>query len=365
MSKKLCLFAHFDRDDRVAPYVTRYVKAIAAIGFEVVFISASKPNESELAPLREVCSDIMLRQNCGHDFGSWADGFRRYKQHLEGELLLANDSVYGPIGDLGLAVDRLRALNAGMAGFVESAAHVPHLQSWFLLVRPNVYNSAAFQDVLLQDFTGRTKADIVKSGEIGLSAAVRDMGFRIAGLFSDVNFVFAGHPFNPTMLLWRELIEKAGCPFIKIELLRDNPCRIPGLAKWRKVVSRRAPELTCMIEMHLAQLTGRPEASVAQGTLLPQSLFHYWGWYRRAFRLRNSAPALRELNVMLFEHLWSGRHIWNARRIWQGPRIMPILDNVPIRIKHKLIHITYPIKDAIIAATPRPLRRAIRVAVFS
>jgi hypothetical protein len=365
MSKKLCLFAHYDREDRVASYVIRYVRSIAANGFDVVFISASKPNEAELSPLREVCVDIVLRENCGHDFGSWADGFRRHKQHLEGELLLANDSVYGPIGDLGLALDRLRTLKADMAGFVESAAHARHLQSWFLLLQSNAYNSAAFQDVLLQDFSGRPKSDIVKFGEVGLSVAVRKSGLRVAGLFSDVNSVFADHPFNPTMLLWRELVEQAGCPFIKITLLRDNPCRIPGLAEWRKVVSKQAPDLTRMIETHLAQMKGRPEVSIAEGGLLPPSLFHYWGWYRRAYYLRNSALPLQALNMTLFEFLWNRRRIWPGRRIGIGRGVAPTLEHLATRIKHKLIQIAFPIKDAIIAAIPRPVRPVRRVIRFA
>ena len=333
MQRGMCLFAHFDRNNRVAPYVTRYVKAIAAIGFKVVFISTNALDEAELAPLREVCSDIILRENVGHDFGSWAAGFCHHGSTMDGELLLANDSVYGPIGDLGAAVDRLRGLNAGMAGFVESAAHVPHLQSWFLLIKPEVYRSVPFQNVLLQDLGGRTKREIVEAGELGLSLAVRGMGARVAGLFSDVNFVFTGHPFNPTMLLWRELIEETGCPFVKVELLRDNPCKIPGLENWRKVVAKRAPELTGMIQEHLARITGRPEAKIAKTTFLP-SLFHYWGWYRRAFYLRSSLPLLRRANALLFEQFWKVQPML--------PRVRHMclrLKNMGLRIKHRVLPI--------------------------
>ena len=303
--KNICLFAHFDRDNKVAAYVVRYVAAIAAIGFDVIFISACSPSEQELAPLQGICTDIILRENVGHDFGSWAEGFRRHERSLTGELMLANDSVYGPIGDLGIAVDRLRQLDAGMAGFVESAAHAMHLQSWFLLIRPEAYRNTLFHNVLLTDYSRRAKTEIIQSGEIGLSRAVRESGLRIAGLFSDVNFVFAGHPFNPTMLLWRELIEEADCPFIKIELLRDNPCQIPGLDAWRQVVSKRAPELIDMIAAHLERSPRRQTAFVAQRFRLPPSLFHYWGWYRRAYRLRTSTWLLRHINNVGFECLWT------------------------------------------------------------
>ena len=45
----------------------------------------------------------------------------------------------------------------------------------------------------------------------------------------------AGIPLNPTHFLWGTLIAM-GCPFLKRELLRDNPARIPGVLRWEKVV---------------------------------------------------------------------------------------------------------------------------------
>ncbi|WP_368417418.1 hypothetical protein [Falsiroseomonas sp.] len=35
----------------------------------------------------------------------------------------------------------------------------------------------------------------------------------------------------------------AGCPFLKRELLRDNPTHLPDLAFWHRIVRDRAPAL--------------------------------------------------------------------------------------------------------------------------
>jgi hypothetical protein len=42
-------------------------------------------------------------------------------------------------------------------------------------------------------------------------------------------------PLNPTADLWRVLIEQ-GFPFLKRELLRDNPSRVPDVATWSSVI---------------------------------------------------------------------------------------------------------------------------------
>jgi hypothetical protein len=36
---------------------------------------------------------------------------------------------------------------------------------------------------------------------------------------------------------------ESGCPFIKRELLRDNPTRVPDLFAWHRIAQNRAPVL--------------------------------------------------------------------------------------------------------------------------
>jgi lipopolysaccharide biosynthesis protein len=92
----LCIFAHYDHDDRVDPYVMNYLEAIKACGFEIVFVTPSALQQTDVEQLRLICGDVILRANVGHDFGSWATGLQRHRERVRGRLLLANDSVYGP-----------------------------------------------------------------------------------------------------------------------------------------------------------------------------------------------------------------------------------------------------------------------------
>ncbi len=100
MFDNLCLFAHFDQDDVLADYVLHYLQAIQAAGFDIVVISTSNLSDADVARLRTVAQDVILRENRGHDFASWGLGIERYADLFSGRLLLTNDSVYGPIGDL-------------------------------------------------------------------------------------------------------------------------------------------------------------------------------------------------------------------------------------------------------------------------
>jgi lipopolysaccharide biosynthesis protein len=253
MFDKLCLFAHFDRDDVVADYVIRYLKAIRAAGFPTVVISTSKLSLSDVERLKTVADDVILRENSGHDFASWGLGLERYADKVSGQLLIANDSVYAPVGDLGDAVRRLTSVKADAYGMIESLEIARHLQSWFLVLEKPVHSHPDFRAVFTQDFSKMAKTDIIRHGEIGLSQTLLSHGFRLHALFSGLSRTGTRMRMssNYSHFLWRELIETEELPFLKIELLRVNPCGIADLYQWREVVERRAPELAPMIEDHL------------------------------------------------------------------------------------------------------------------
>lgn len=257
MLDKLCLFAHFDQDDLLADYVLYYLNAIRATGFEIVVISTSRLSAEDVSRLRSVAYDVLLRKNEGHDFASWSLGIERYSSSVSGQLMIANDSVYGPIGDLIQTLARLTSVPADVYGMIESAEIKRHLQSWLVIFEPHVHSSSAFRAVFSQQFHGMSKAEIIQNGEINLSQSLISQGYKIRSLF-DGKLNNGGNLkilSNYSHFLWRELIELENIPFLKIELLRVNPGQIANLSAWKDVVEIRQPELVQMIESHLMRVS--------------------------------------------------------------------------------------------------------------
>jgi len=249
----VCLFAHFDKDDRVADYVLGYLRKIKELQFSIVFISTAKLPRIETERLRADCSDVILRENTGLDFGSWSAGFAKHEAEINGRLLLANDSVYGPIGGLATAFDRLTTVPADFYGFVESIERMPHLQSWFLLFEPRAVQSREFKAILSQPFSAMTKKEIIVNGELGLSQRLVDAGFKYNALYLTGRSGLAAlfFPFNPTQVLWRELLIYDQIPFLKIELLRDNPMNLEDQETILSFVKLVDPSMYCPIKDHL------------------------------------------------------------------------------------------------------------------
>ena len=168
------------------------------------------------------------------------------QQSIHRELILTNDSFYGPVGDLNGLFERIHANDADVIGLTDDLMYEPHLQSAFLVFRTPVLHSPAFQQFWDTLQIWPRKRDLVKHCEVGLPVALSEAGFRLSSLYTrNANG-------NILHTAWRELIEDAGFPFVKVSLLRDNPTR-QSLDGWHQVIGSRNPDLAEQIRNQLDQ----------------------------------------------------------------------------------------------------------------
>lgn len=273
--RDFCLFAHFDKDDRVDDYVLRYLKHIKELNFSIVFISTARLPVADIERLRSECFDVIVRENVGLDFGSWAAGLAKHGAAIEGRLLLANDSVYGPIGSLSAAIDRLTSKPADFYGLVESIEIAPHLQSWFLLFEPGVVQHPAFRAALSHPYAAMTKWQIVTEGEVNLTRHLTGAGFRYNALYR------SHEPGNPMHFLWRELVFEEGIPFLKVELLRDNPLQFDDPKTILAALEDRDRDFCAVVRRHLARVRSADTARQSS------ALRRLW-WRLRRASIRNA-----------------------------------------------------------------------------
>jgi hypothetical protein len=240
--RRVCAFSHFDREGCILGYVRHYLDALTRAGFEIHFISTSPELEpSGRAALEAKGIRTHVRENRGRDFGSWQWALRHIPSLAESDtLLLANDSVFGPLYDPAELFAAMRADPADLWGITDSPEVQWHLQSYFLCLSRRARESRAFRDIFAQDFAAyEGKRKIVLRGEIALTQALIAEGFaaraycphdRIAPLPSH------GRRFNPTIFAWDSLIVEQRCPFLKRELFLGKPVGSGKIARWRAVV---------------------------------------------------------------------------------------------------------------------------------
>lgn len=252
---RLCLFANYHPENVVADYVLFYLRDLKAAGFRTLVVSTSDLPESEQTKLVGCCDGLLLRENVGLDIAGWAEACAMLFPIRAELLLLCNDSVYGPLRPVGDFVEELCRQPADFYGAVSSCEIDWHLQSWFRLFRPAAYNSEAFAALMLRPLPpARSKLEIIFEYEVGLSRRLREAGFRPHAAYraDRANALSTTMPFNPTYVLWKQLVERYRVPFLKVDLLRDNRFGGRGVRAWSRLVERHRPELLPLIRHDLS-----------------------------------------------------------------------------------------------------------------
>lgn len=259
MKKRLAIFAHFDRDNIVDDYVIYYLSKLHEFDCDTVFVSTSDLPLSEQNKIRQYCVAIIIKENVGYDFMSYKTGLLsscvRYKDY--DELILCNDSVYGPLFGLSEAFNAFDASPCDFWGITKSKEIAPHIQSYFLVFKKSVILSSALEDFFSTVSTLNSKTEIIERYEIGLTAFLRRRNFKYGSCvrranlarrvkyflctIKSVNHVDNGHipairafarsvkryfisivienSVNYTFLYW-DYVLSSNAPFIKIALLR-------------------------------------------------------------------------------------------------------------------------------------------------
>lgn len=275
---KLCIFAHYDKHQIIDDYVLHHIKKLYESGCEIVFVSSSKSFlQNEIEKIKDFCSKVIIRKNRGIDFGSWKVGLERVKElNHYNQLILMNDSIYGPFFDLSSIFEKMEEKNLDMWGITESWEHAYHIQSYFIVFNSKIIHSNFFKNFWNRVRFFQNKNLVIRLYEIGLSQNALQFGFKL-GSFCDypkiVNFTIKNYadefPYtiyaqilktrnvNPSHFLWDILIKHFGCPFLKIELVRDNPSEIinMNIHEMRAVLEMVAPHYDInMIINHLKRI---------------------------------------------------------------------------------------------------------------
>ena len=225
--------------------------------FHVVVVAATPSllqHPRSLSDLRRVSDAVIIRRNEGYDYGSWMTGLRAFKQLIleRGQVLLSNDSFWGPVRPIKQLLERLKNSSADVVGLTDNLMYEPHLQSPFLLFRRNVINNLEFWKFWDNIERWQTKRNIVKNYEVGLPVRLRQQGLSLESLYSSQS---NGNIFHAE---WRSLIVNQDFPFIKVSLLRDNPHQV-DIHDWQSVIDQHNPWLTRQITKQLQSL--QPAAS--------------------------------------------------------------------------------------------------------
>jgi lipopolysaccharide biosynthesis protein len=280
---RLCIFAHYDRDNLVDEYVLYFLQNLKTVSNQIIFVTTSNIAKDEMAKIKRYCDKIIIRENQGYDFVSWQEGLKAISGNSDfDELVFCNDSVYGPLYPLPDVFDTMSSKNCDFWGITDSYEINYHLQSYFLVFKKNVIRSEIFQRFWNDVKTESSKNEVIKKYEVGITRAFISAGFKpqaylptslLTSIILRIKIISVlKHPFNavklvlynfiqknmdfrsinPTHFLWKDLIVKYKMPFLKIELLRDNPSKV-DIRGYENIIKDHTSYDTSLIINHLSR----------------------------------------------------------------------------------------------------------------
>ena len=191
--KRLAIFVHYSKNKRISDadmYMLSDLKKCA----DIVFVNNGELLQDQAMRVAYFTKKVILRENKGYDFGAWRDALGEVDLDGYDELVLLNNSMYGPFRPFREIFGRMDENPAdfwGMTEFPETnnprreeAKALPygviprHIQSYFLVFRKQVFTSDAFRDFWKNVRNETTLPNVVARCETRLSNHLEEAGFK-------------------------------------------------------------------------------------------------------------------------------------------------------------------------------------------
>ncbi len=155
-------------------------------------------------------------------------------------LYFANDSVYGPFRSFRNVMERIETSAAEYIALTKANELEPHLQSYFFAVQNGGLRHPAVRKFWDDVKVLPTKREVIAAYELSMYRRLSAAGVQCQYFFEPER---PNGFLNPTLFDWRYLISK-GFPFVKVELLRDNPEGI-DISGWDTILAEHGydPEI--------------------------------------------------------------------------------------------------------------------------
>lgn len=274
MTRRSAVFAHYDKDNIVDDYVMYYLGELQKVAEVIIFVSASPLPLHEIEKVRSLGIQSISEQHDEYDFGSYKRGFFALQNISQyDEIVFCNDSCYGPLSPLESVFGYMNEKRYDFWGVTQNSydidslgnskiAEMPHIQSYFFVINRKIALSAEFETFLAGVQKEENKTLIIFKYEIGLT--------KLLSNYTVGSYVRCNDNVNNMSLYdWDRIIYEERCPFLKVEILRDNRLEF-DMFGWRGLLKENCSYSCALIERHLDRVRSKLNYKT-----LTKAYFHY------------------------------------------------------------------------------------------
>ena len=233
--RRLCLFAGYSHAGRIDDHVVHYVRELSKFA-DVYYQAANDMVDGELEKLGTITLGSWAEAHAKYDFGSWEKLFFRIGwQEVQNYdvVILANDSNYGPVSDLGAIFSRMDTEEVDAWGITENYGVTRHMQSYFFCFGRAVFEGSFFREFFESIAVEGSKRDICLKYEIGLSKLLTDKGIAFS-TFIDRSTLDV--PFGADVSTFQNTLLRCGSPFLKRKVFSEHGFASEDVAETRALL---------------------------------------------------------------------------------------------------------------------------------
>ena len=280
-AQRWIVFAHWDEDGVIDDHVKYALREYRKCAARVTLVSTACTNLPR--DLEGVVDSFYVRDNQGYDFASWQHALRAESlPEWCKQVVFVNSSVYGPVLEVDRCFSRHEIAGAHLWGMSLSTESERHLQSYFMVMARTLLESTAGHQLWDAIKPYEHQRQVIDAYEVRLLRHVQQSGFTVRALFDGthsrgirlkekIRNLLRGpqsrrrlycrscraSTHNPSHMYWREMLN-ARVPYVKVELLRDNPF---GLDTTRvlEYLEHRTNYPVELIRNHLRRVSEKPQ----------------------------------------------------------------------------------------------------------
>ncbi|WP_081440107.1 class I SAM-dependent methyltransferase [Yoonia vestfoldensis] len=239
--RDVCIFAAYTSSDRISDATANYINELQNNKIDVILCLAMD-NPAQALDLGNINNDtaIILRKNNGYDFGSWTSCLKHLADwHEANRVLLVNDSMFLLPDLLPTFLKKCGECTEDFIAATESYVRQHHAQTYFMILQNKALQSIAFRNFIENFPFLSNKSDVIQNYEISLLSSIKNEFNLSTRILFPMNDLFCNMPqetyagVNVSHSYWDHLVSQ-GLPFIKVELIRDNPLNV-GILNWKTV----------------------------------------------------------------------------------------------------------------------------------
>jgi lipopolysaccharide biosynthesis protein len=236
--RRLLVYVVYDVRGDVERYIPYALTELRQHVSHILVVVNGSLTESGRTALEPVADEILERENHGFDIWGYKDGLDHVGASISDfdEIILANDTWYGPVMPFGPVFERMDRQELHFWGMTDHARVEPHpftrtgylpyhLQSYWVAVRREMFLSQTWTDYWANLPEMNSYSDAVVKHE-----GVFTEHFTEEAFIGEVAFpIITGEAENYPVLYARQLLE-AGCPTLKRRPFFQWPAHLDRLA---------------------------------------------------------------------------------------------------------------------------------------